>query len=128
MQTLDIIVELSEYYNKEMTPGTIKLYVDTLNDLPPGLVDMAAKEIIKTGKPFMPRVSEIRTVAAELKRASKFEVVDPLITIPGAAQTEADLDERYGTLETHRAICDVFTSGGELSDSQRLVLGMGAHD
>ena len=53
---------------------------------------------------------------------------DVLQLIPGAAQTEADLDDRYGTREEHRAICDVFTSGGELSDRQRTLLEVGAHD
>ena len=125
MNSLDVIQYLSEYYGKELTDGMLDTYLGTLDDLPPELVDMAAKHIIKTGKPFMPKVSELRVAAAEIKRLGLYEEVDPLKLIPGAAQTEADLDERFGTIEEHRAICDVFTSGGSLSDSQRAVLGMG---
>ena len=122
MNSLDVIQYLSEYYGKELTDGMLDTYLGTLDDLPPALVDMAAKHIIKTGKPFMPKVSELRVAAAELKRLGLYEEVDPLKMIPGAAQTEADLDERFGTIEEHRAICDVFTSGGSLSDSQRALL------
>lgn len=125
MKTLEIVKGLAEYYNKEMTPGVVRIYLDALKDLPPELVDLAAREFVKNGKPFMPKVSEIRSTAFELRRASKFNIKDPLQLIPGAAQTEADLDERYGTAAEHRAIEQVFASGGELSDRQRALLGMG---
>ena len=127
MDTSEVVRMMSEYYNKEMTPTQVKVYIKTLNDLPVELLNMAAEHLIKTGHPFMPRVSEIRVAAREIKRLGLFEVVDPLKLIPGAAQTEADLDERYGTIEEHREICEVFTSSGELSDSQRAVLRVGAH-
>jgi hypothetical protein len=107
MDTRNVIQELAEYYGKVMSPGTIKIYLGTLDDIPADLLDLAAKELIKTGHPFMPRVSELRKVAGEIKRASGYEQVDPLKLIPGAAQTEADLDERYGTREEHREICRI---------------------
>ena len=122
MTTLEVIQLMAEYYGKEMTDGQVRMYHDTLSDLPPALVDMAVKHLIKTGKPFMPKVSELRVAAAEIKRLGLYEEVDPLKMIPGAAQTEADLDERFGTIEEHRAICDIFTSGRSLSDSQRALL------
>ena len=125
MTNLDVIQETAEYYGKEMTPSMIKVYLGTLDDLPPELLDMAAKQIIKTGKPFMPKVSEIRVAAAEIKRLGLFEEVDPLKMIPGAAQTEADLDERYGTIEEHREICEVFASSGTLSGRQQEILRLG---
>ena len=108
MTTLEVIQLMSEYYGKEMSDGQVRVYNDTLDDLPPELLDMAVKKIIKTGKPWMPKVSEIRVAAAEIQRLGLFEAVDPLKMIPGAAQTEADLDDRYGTIEEHRAICDEY--------------------
>ena len=105
MNNLDVIQYVSEYYGKELTDSMLDTYLGTLDDLPPELLDKAAKRIIKKGKPFMPKVSEIRVAAAEVKRLGLFEEVDPLKLIPGAAQTEADLDERYGTIEEHREIC-----------------------
>jgi len=107
MTTLEVIQLMAEYYGKEMTDGQVRMYHDTLSDLPPALVDMAVKHLIKTGKPFMPKVSEIRVAAREIKRLGLFEVVDPLKLIPGAAQTEADLDERYGTVEQHQELCEL---------------------
>ena len=105
MKSLDVIQYLSDYYGKELSDGALDTYLGTLDDIPAELLDLAAKELIKTGHPFMPRVSELRKVASEIKRASGYEQIDPLKLIPGAAQTEADLDERYGTIEEHREIC-----------------------
>ncbi len=102
MQNLDVVQYLSDYYTKELSDSALETYLGTLDDIPADLLDLAAKELIKTGHPFMPRVSELRKVAGEIKRASGYEQVDPLKLIPGAAQTEADLDERYGTREEHR--------------------------
>ena len=107
MKILDIIQSTSEYYGKQMNETQVNVYIDTLSDLPVELVDMAIKHLIKTGHPFMPRVSEIRIAAREIKRLGLFEIVDPLKLIPGAAQTEADLDERYGTVEQHQELCEL---------------------
>ncbi len=126
MKTIDVIQTLSEYYTKELTPGTIRLYTKALDDLPVEQIDMAAQEYIKNGSPFMPKVTEIRAAAIKVRMEGKWLVppppVDPLKLIPGAAQTEEDLDERYGTLEEHRAIAAVFASGGELSERQQALL------
>ena len=119
MKNLDVVQYLSEYYGKELSDSALDIYLITLDDIPADLLDMAAKELIKTGHPFMPKVSELRTAASEIKRASGYKQIDSLKLIPGAAQTEADLDERYGTIEEHREICEVFTSGGTLSDRQQ---------
>ena len=104
MNNLDVIQYLSDYYSKELSDSALETYLGTLDDIPADLLDLAAKELIKTGHPFMPRVSELRKVAGEIKR-SGYEQVDPLKLIPGAAQTEADLDERYGTREEMEEIC-----------------------
>jgi len=125
MTTFEIIRMLSEYYGKELNKTQVSVYMKTLNDLHPDLLNMAAEHLIKTGHPFMPKVSELRMAARQIDVAGKFEHVDPLKLIPGAAQTEADLDERYGTVQEHKEICEVFTSNGELSDRQRAILEMG---
>ena len=103
MSKLDIIQMMSEYYGKELKGGTIKVYLDTLDDIPEDLLELAVKRLIKTGHAFMPRVVEIRTAADALIREG-YSLKDPLQLIPGAAQTEADLDERYGTIEHHEEI------------------------
>ena len=125
METIDVIQTLSEYYRAKLTPGTIRLYTKSLDDLPVEQIDAAAQEYIKNGSPFMPKVTEIRAAAIKVQREGIYErkpPVDPLSLIPGAAQTEEDLDERYGTREEHRAISEVFASGGELSERQQALL------
>ena len=101
MSKLDIIQMMSEYYGKNMKSGTINVYLDTLDDIPEDLLELAVKRLIKTGHPFMPKVVEIRQAAEAIKVKGDYIPEDPLKLIPGAAQTEADLDERYGTIEYH---------------------------
>jgi len=125
MTTFEIIRMLSEYYGKELNKTQVSVYMKTLNDIHPDLLNLAAEHLIKTGHPFMPKVSELRMAARQLDGAGEFEHVDPLKLIPGAAQTEADLDERYGTIQEHKAICEVLSSGGDLSNRQRAILAMG---
>jgi len=108
MTTFEIIRMLSEYYGKELNKTQVSVYMKTLNDIHPDLLNMAAEHLIKTGHPFMPKVSELRTAARQLDVAGKFEHVDPLKLIPGAAQTEADLDERYGSIKHYQKICEAF--------------------
>ena len=110
MSKLDIIQMMSEYYGKEMKPGTIKVYMETLEDIPVDLLDMAVKRLIKTGHPFMPKVVEIRKAAEAIKVKGDYLPEDPLRLIPGAAQAEADLDERYGTIEYHERLCEQMMS------------------
>ena len=120
MTTIEVIETMAEYYGKQMSEGQMRMYHDTLKDLSPLWLDLAVKQYIKEGSPFMPKVAELRRLELQVRKSNRG--VDVLQLIPGAAQTEADLDERYGTREEHRAICDVLTSGGELSDRQRLLL------
>ena len=106
MTIIDVLKTLQEYYNKPMNETQVRVYMETLNDLPVELLDMAIKKLIKTGHPFMPKVVEIRRAAAEIRRRSDYLPEDPLKLVPGAAQTEADLDERYGTIEDHLEIIE----------------------
>ena len=124
MNNLDVIQYVSDYYSKELSDGMLDTYLGTLDDIPAELLDMAAKHIIKKGKPFMPKVSELRKVAGEIKRAGGYEQVDPLKLIPGAAQTQADLDERYGTREEMEEICAIMKAEkyDELTNEQESLL------
>jgi len=126
MNHIEVIQMMADYYGKQMSEQSIGIYIRTLKDIPVQLLNLAAEHIIKTGKPFMPRVVELRRTAQELERSGAYTPVDPLTLIPGAAMTEEDLDERYGTIEEHLELCEVFASGGELSGSQTAVLQMGS--
>jgi hypothetical protein len=110
MTIIDILKTLQEYYRKKLNETQVKIYMDTLDDIPVDLLDQSVKHLIKTGHPFMPKVAEIRTAARQIERTGKYMPDDPLKNIPGAAQTEADLDERYGTIEEHQAICAELTT------------------
>jgi hypothetical protein len=112
MSNLETIKMMSEYYGKDMTKNQIKIYLNTLKDIPCELLELATEHLIKNGCPFMPKVAELRRAAEIVRREGKYEPVDPLKLIPGAAQTEEDLDERYGTREEHREIFRVFASSG----------------
>ena len=106
MTTLEIVAMLQEYYTpkKPLNDTQVNIYLETLNDIPPELLELAAKHLIKTGHPFMPKVAEIRKAiyANEVKQQwNNIPKPDPLQNIPGAAQTEDDLDDRYGTIEHH---------------------------
>ena len=124
MNHIEVIQMMADYYGKEMSKQSIGIYLRTLKDIPVQLLNLAAEHIIKTGKPFFPKVVELRKVAQELQRSGAYTPKDPLMLIPGAAMTEEDLDERYGTIEEHLEICEIFTSGGELSSRQTAILQM----
>ena len=122
MNNLDIIKGLSEYYNKTLTDNTIRLYAETLSDIPPEILDAAAKEYIKMGSPFMPKVAELRRTVVGMSR--EYRSHDPLKMIPGAAQSEKDLDDRYGTREEHLELQKVLKAEryDELTDRQEALL------
>ncbi len=126
MTIVDILTTLQEYYrpDKPLNETQVRIYMDTLDDIPVDLLDHATKHLIKTGHPFMPKVSELRTAASKIRRDWKIEVGDPLQHIPGAARTEADLDERYGTREEHKEICAVMKAEkyDELTTRQEAIL------
>ena len=109
MTTLEVIKVMAEYYGKEMSAGQVRMYNDTLKDLSPLWLDLAVKQYIKEGSPFMPKVAELRRLELQVRKSNRG--VDVLQLIPGAAQTEADLDERYGTREEHRELCRLFAAG-----------------
>jgi hypothetical protein len=108
MDNLDVVKMLDDYYGKGLTETQLKIYLDTLDDLPADLLNLAAEHLIKTGHPFMPKVAELRRAAETVKREGNYmpDYVDPLKLIPGAAQTEEDLDERYGTIEHWAKKCE----------------------
>ncbi len=124
MDNVEVVKTLDEYYGKGLNETQLRIYLKTLADIPADLLNMAAEHLIKTGPPFMPRVSELRTAASKIRRDWKIEVGDPLQHIPGAARTEADLDDRYGTREEHKEICAVMKAEkyDELTTRQEAIL------
>ena len=118
MTTLEVIKTMAEYYGKEMSAGQVRMYNDTLKDLSPLWLDLAVKQYIKEGSPFMPKVAELRRLELQVRKSNRG--VDVLQLIPGAAQTEADLDERYGTREEHRELCRLFEAG-EYAEADKLM-------
>ena len=121
MNNLDIIKGLAEYYNKSLSDNTIRIYVETLSDIPPEILDATAKEYIKEGSPFMPKVAELRRMELQVRKSNRS--LDVLQLIPGAAQTEADLD-KYGTVEEHLELQKVLKAEryDELTDRQEAIL------
>jgi len=59
---------LDEYYspNKPMTESRRALYVKTLEDIEVERLELAAIDWVKQGKPFMPKVSELRLIAKNI--------------------------------------------------------------
>jgi hypothetical protein len=62
-QVLAIVLFMAEYFEKELSDEIINGYVVLLNDIPLGKLQRAAAEWLSAGKPFMPRISELRTLA-----------------------------------------------------------------
>ena len=67
MDTVDVIRTLKEYYGKDLNETQVRVYLDTLSDISPSLLNEAATRLIKDGHAFMPRVSELRQKVAEIK-------------------------------------------------------------
>ena len=124
MNNIDVLKMLDEYYGKGLTETQLRIYIKTLIDIPTELLNMAGEYLIKNGHPFMPKVAEIRKAAKTIKREGKYEPVDPLKLIPGAAQTQEDLDERYGTKEEWEEIEKIFIAEkyDELTEEQNALL------
>lgn len=61
-QLLQLIKSLDEYYNRKnpMGEGLIRIYAESLSDLDIKLLEKVVTDWIKNGKPFMPKVSELR--------------------------------------------------------------------
>ena len=120
MTTLEVIKTMVEYYGKEMSAGQVRMYQDTLKDLSPLWLDMALKQYIKEGSPFMPKVAELRRMELQVRKSNRG--LDVLQLIPGAAQTEADLD-KYGTVEQHQELCRLFKAG-KYAEADKLMIGV----
>ena len=110
MNNIDVIKMLDDYYGKGLNDNQLRIYIKTLADIIPELLNQAAEHLIKTGHPFMPKVVELRNAARQIKVKGEYLPEDPLKLIPGAAQTEADLDERHGTIEYHEQLCEQMMS------------------
>lgn len=73
---LEILETLAEYYREteKLTEKRLRIYINTLDDLDPAVLEKGAFLWIKEGKQFFPRVSELRAYAS---RAIRVERSDP---------------------------------------------------
>ncbi len=70
------IAMLAEYFNVELEPHVLRVYVDGLRDVPPDAVRMGCRRCITTMR-FMPKVAEIRAaIDAEYEDRRRVEAHD----------------------------------------------------
>ena len=83
VDTIEVLKMLEEYYDKPLAEGQARIYVKTLEDIHPDVLEAAAYHLIKTGHPFMPKVAELRRAANEVMKSGEpenvkaRELVDP---------------------------------------------------
>ena len=121
MTRLEVIAMLQEYYTpkKPLSDIQVDIYLDTLDDIHPDLLELAAKHLIKTGHPFMPKVVELRK-AVDVVRWNYVPKQPRLRDVPGAVQTWEGYYDRYGTDEKWERICERIASGDSLPDGWTL--------
>lgn len=61
---LEIIASLASIYNRQFTPGAIKLMLSALKDYPADCVEKAAEKLTIESK-FMPTIAQLTDVAME---------------------------------------------------------------
>ena len=68
MTTVELIATLDEYYNqkKPMSASLIQLYADSLTDVNPTILERVVREWIQDGKPFMPKIAELRALSSRI--------------------------------------------------------------
>ena len=68
MTIAEIIAMLDEYYNrsKPLSENVVRLYCDSLKDLDPTLIERVAREWVQEGKPFMPKIAELRAEVGKI--------------------------------------------------------------
>lgn len=70
------VAMLAEYFNYELEPHVLRLYVDGLRDVPPDALRMGCRRCILTQR-FMPKVVEIReAIDAEAEERRRLEAYD----------------------------------------------------
>jgi hypothetical protein len=67
-QHLAIITGLADYFGAELSQPTLRLYLDGLSAVPPGVLEAAARKCVAT-KTFMPKVAELLDAAGMGERA-----------------------------------------------------------
>jgi hypothetical protein len=58
-----ILKELQDYYDKQLTPGQVKVYTRNLGDIDVTMLRQGVDYLIQQGAPFMPKVAELRKAA-----------------------------------------------------------------
>lgn len=59
----EILKELQEYYNAQLTSVQAKVYIRNLSDIEISMLRQGADYLIQQGSPFMPKVAELRKAA-----------------------------------------------------------------
>lgn len=99
------IIELAAYYGKDMTPATLDIYADHLEDMAQEAFDLAIERHIETSE-WMPKVSQIRE-AAMLNFLKKAGVPSPAEAWGEVSKhLRSDRQESYGTLTAVNRIDD----------------------
>jgi hypothetical protein len=68
-EVIEAITLLGGAFDKPMTPELVKAYAAGLDDIAPGMVLAAAKELLKDSQ-YFPRISELRKAAKTLHNVS----------------------------------------------------------
>ena len=68
MTIAETIAMLDEYYNrnKPLSENVVRLYCDSLKDLDPSLLERVAMAWAQEGKPFMPKIAELRAEVGKI--------------------------------------------------------------
>lgn len=64
------------YPEKRVEAATLQVYLQHLDDIPPGLLKQAVEAHIKES-PWFPKVSELRQMAAKIAGVQRFETLSP---------------------------------------------------
>ena len=133
---LDVIVGLDDYYATKMPKARIDTYLRTLEDINPDALAWAADEWVKAGKPFMPKVSELRVLASKFRvsdgrnyltaeyvqlKDAYCHGADNLDELRAVAAKLKRADNMYMAEEAERFI--EWASSGETTDTSKYIIG-----
>ena len=81
-QTLSVLEGLARAYpDKRLEPGSLRLYVEHLADVPAGILEQAARRWIDSSQWF-PKISELRQLALRIANTSDFRTIPPRPAVP----------------------------------------------
>jgi hypothetical protein len=66
LKIIAILEEAADYYEKEMTPGQVQIYLRNLSDVDINLLRTTLDRYIQSGSQWFPKVSELRRLAEKI--------------------------------------------------------------